>query len=378
MCAMKMRMHCIGIFAALLTAAATLSAQPPMIKSPEVHPDGTVTFRLFAPAAKSVGVNIELASGEQKLSLTKDDNGLWSATTAAFTPDMYSYGMNVDGMEIIDPNVHHYVPNYLAQGAVFIVPGNSPQPWEETDVPHGQLHRHFYTSKLIGDRRDYYVYTPPDYDPKGKTKYPVLYLLHGYSDMANGWVVMGRANFIMDNLIAQGKTKPMIVVMTLGYGEPHILDGGWTGVRDNKLWKSNITKFTDALLTEVIPQVEKDYAVKADRENRAVAGLSMGGAETIYTGLHNIDKFAYIAPLSSAIFDDPNVEFPDLNAKSTEKIKMLWIACGKDDGLLKQNRDFKTWLTSKGVKYTSIETDGAHTWQVWRRNLIDFSQLLFR
>ncbi len=379
MFAMKKRMRRIGFFALILGIASLAMAQPlQMIKSPEVNADGTVTFRLFAPAAKDVSVSIELASGEQKLPLTKDAKGLWTGTSTPLTPDMYAYGMNVDGMVIIDPNVHRYVPNNLSQGSLFLVPGNPAQPWEETDVPHGVVHHHYYMSKLIGDRRDYYVYTPPNFDPKAKTKYPVLYLLHGYSDLANGWVVMGRANFILDNLIAQGKTKPMIVVMTLGYGEPHILDGGWFGVRDNKLWKSNITKFTDALMTEVIPQIEKEYPVKADRDNRAVAGLSMGGAETIYTGLQHLDKFAYMAPLSSAIFDDPNTEFPGVNADSTKHLKLLWIACGKDDELLKQNRDFKAWLTSKNVKFTSIETDGAHTWQVWRRNLVDFSQLLFR
>ena len=355
-----------------------LSAQPEAAKSPQVHADGTVTFRLNAPAAKAVSVTIELASGNQKVALAQDGTGLWTGTSSALAPDVYAYMMNVDGMEIVDPGVRWYVPNYLAQGSLFLVPGNPGQPWEETDVPHGQLHHHFYTSKVVGDRRDFFVYTPPGFDAKGKTRYPVLYLLHGFSDMANGWVEMGRTNFILDNLIAQGKTKPMIVVMTLGYGEPHILDNGWNSPGRNSLWKSNITKFADALLTEVIPQVEKEYPVKADRENRAIAGLSMGGAETIYTGLHNIDKFAWMAPLSSAIFDDPDKEFPEINAKSTEKIKLLWIACGKDDDLLKKNRDFKTWLSSKGVKFTSIETDGAHTWQVWRRNLIDFSQLLFR
>lgn len=381
MVGMKMthrRLVCLAYFVLTFPflAPATLVAQD--VLSPEIHPDRSVTFRLVSPTAQKVEVRLEDASGEKPLPMTKGDNGLWSLTTPALPPDIYSYTFTIDGTVIIDPNVHEFVPNHFGQGGVFTVPGSPAEAWEETEVPHGEVHHRFYTSRIVGDRRDFYVYTPPGFKAKGKTKYPVLYLLHGYSDFANAWTVMGHANFILDNLIAQGKAKPMIVVMPLGYGAPKLLDHGWKNLGHDELWRTNIEKFADVLLTEVIPQVEQEYPVKKDRESRAVAGLSMGGAETLYTGLNHIDQFAWMAPLSSAIFDDPAKTFPSLDAKQAEKIKLLWIAVGKEDDLLKPNREFKVWLTSKNIKFTDIETDGAHTWQVWRRNLVTFAPLLFR
>lgn len=362
----------LAVFA-LLLLNAPLVAQ--FVKSPEVNPDRSVTVRLWAPSAQKVEMLLGVASGMKTFPLIKDEKGTWSYTTEALAPDLYSYNLLVDGTPIIDPGVRQYVPNYLSQGGVFLVPGSPAELWEETDVPHGVVSHHFYSSKIVGDRRDYYVYTPPNFDRK--KKYPVLYLLHGYSDEANAWTQMGRANFILDNLIAQGKAKPMLIVMTLGYGAPKILESGWN-LGHNPLWETNITKYTDTLLQEVMPQVEREYPVIKDRKGRAIAGLSMGGAETFYTGLNHIDTFAYMGPMSSAIFDDPEKWYPKLNAKEAEKIQLLWIACGKEDHLIDNNRKFEQWLTTKGVKFTTVETDGAHTWMVWRRNLVELAPLLFR
>lgn len=355
----------------------SVSAQAP-VESPDLHPDGSVTFRLQAPSAQKVELHLEDASGERPAELTKDAQGVWSVTIEALPADIYSYVFVVDGMDIIDPNVHKFVPNHFRQGGVFTVPGTPAEPWEETDVPHGELHRHFYTSRIVGDRRDFFVYTPPGFNPKKKTKYPVLYLLHGYSDFANAWSVMGKANFILDNLIAQGKAKPMIVVMPLGYGAPKLLERRWQDVGYNELWQQNIERFTDTLLQEVIPQVEAEYPVIKDPKGRAIAGLSMGGAETLYSGLNHLDTFAWMGAMSSAIFDDPAKTFPALDAKQAKKIKLLWIACGKEDGLLKNNQEFETWLKSKSIPFQNVETDGAHTWPVWRRNLVALAPLLFR
>ena len=348
-----------------------------MIQSPEVRSDGSVTFRLMAPAVQSVDARWGDASGPKSLTMTKDANGLWSASTAPLSPDIYSYTFVVDGVTIIDPNVHRFVPNHFGQGGIFTVPGSLAEPWEETDVPHGEVHRHFYTSKIANERREFYVYTPPNFDARKKTKYPVLYLLHGYSDEANAWTAMGRANFILDNLIAQGKAKPMIIVMPSGYGAPKLLEKGWNLGHD-ELWQTNTERFADTLLTEVMPEVEQQYPVIRKREARAIAGLSMGGAETLYTGLNHLDEFAWLAPMSSAVFDDSGKTFPALDGKQAASIKLLWIACGKEDGLLENNRRFKSWLKSKGVPFTDVETDGAHTWPVWRRNLVAFAPLLFR
>ncbi len=307
--------------------------------------------------------------------MTKAADGLWTYTSAPLAPEIYSYVLKVDDVTILDPDSHHFVPNYLSQDSMFIVGGTPAEPWEETDVPHGEIHRHFYSSKIVGDRRDYYVYTPPNFDRE--KKYPVLYLLHGFSDTSDAWIVVGRANFILDNLIAQGKAKPMIVVMPLGYGEPKVLNYGW-GDMPAELRQRNRDKFVDTLLEEVIPQVESEYPVERSADGRAIAGLSMGGAETLYAGLGHMNEFGWIASMSAGLHGEPSTQVPRFDAQQTRNLKLLWIACGKDDHLIKANRAFKDWLTSQNVKFTSVETEGDHDWPVWRHNLIDLVQLLFR
>lgn len=368
------RIACLAIFS-LLVLITNLASQT--IQSPQVHPDRTVTFRLMAPLAQSVEVRLDDAADTKAIAMAKDATGLWAVTSKPLTADVYSYSFLVDTMAVIDPNVHEFVPNHFEQGGLFTIPGSPAQPWELTEVPHGEVRHRFYVSKIVGDQRDLYVYTPPGFDPKGNTRYPVLYLLHGYSDMADAWTTMGKANFILDNLIAQGKAKPMIVVMPLGYGAPEILENGWKD-RDPEQWQHNMDRFVEALLAEVIPQIEQGYPVIADRQSRAVAGLSMGGGETVLAGLKHPDLFAWIAPMSAAILGDPDKMFPALDVKEASKVKLLWIACGKQDDLLKDNRKLKAWLTAKGIKFTDVETDGAHTWQVWRRNLVELVPLLFR
>jgi enterochelin esterase family protein len=232
---------------------------------------------------------------------------------------------------------------------------------------------------VVGDERDFYVYTPPGYNPRAKQKYPVLYLLHGFSDDASGWTAVGRANVIIDNLIAQGKVKPMLVVMPLGYGAPEIVAGGFGGFRDDALRQRNFDRFTQALLSEVIPQVESTYLVIAKRNSRAIAGLSMGGVESLLTGLNHLDQFAWVGSFSAGgLQPDFSAQFPSLDAGANRQLRALWVACGVDDGLIVPNRKFREWLKSKGIDHADIETPGVHSWMVWRRNLANFSQLLFR
>jgi enterochelin esterase family protein len=246
-------------------------------------------------------------------------------------------------------------------------------------VPHGEVHHHFYKSGVVGDDRGFFVYTPPGYDPRGKQSYPVLYLLHGYSDDANAWTAVGRANVILDNLIAQGKAKPMLVVMPLGYGAPEVLAPNSGVFRDRALTQRNFDKFREALLKEVIPRVEGEYLVVKDRNARAVAGLSMGGSESLLTGLNTLKQFAWIGAFSSGgISEEFDKEFPGLGAKAGPQPRLLWVACGTDDRLIEINRKFRAWLASKEIQHVDIETPGAHTWMVWRRNLTEFSSLLFR
>ena len=360
----------------ILTAGCLLADE--LVKSPEINPDGTVTFRLKSATAQKVEVRLGMFAEAKTIPLVRNDAGIWTVTTPTLTPDIYPYTMLVDGVEFIDPGVHQFVPNFLQQNGMFLVPGSPAPTWEVAAVPHGALHRHFYKSALVGDTRDYYVYTPPDYDPRAKTEYPVLYLLHGFSDDASAWTAVGRANVILDNLIAQGKVKPMVIVMPFGYGRPEILDGGWSGVHQEPLWSQNVSRFRDTLIQEVLSQVEKEYRVSRKRENRAVAGLSMGGAESLLTGLTNLDKFAWIGAFSSAIFDKYDETFPELKASDAARLKLFWIGCGKQDGLLQHNRDFQSWLKTKNIKFTAVESEGSHNWQVWRRYLTDFTQLLFR
>ena len=349
---------------------------PAPVVSPEVHSDNRVTFRFRAPNAKEVALSLEGASKD--VAMQKDEQGLWTVTTEPLEPDYYGYAFVADGVHLIDPSNSLMKPNLLNTTSQVHVPGPG-LPWEVGDVPHGEVHHHFYKSMVVGDQRDFYVYTPPGYDARGKQTYPVLYLLHGFSDDASGWTAVGRANVILDNLIAQGKTKPMIVVMPLGYGAPEILRGGFGAFRNTELRDRNFAKFSDALLSEVLPRVESNYLVNKDRNSRAIAGLSMGGSESLLTGLNNLDKFAWVGAFSSGgIPEEFDKDFAGLDAKANERLKVLWIACGVDDRLIELNRKLRSWLDTRGIKKVDVETQGMHTWMVWRRNLIVFTGLLFR
>jgi enterochelin esterase family protein len=357
--------------------APTPPPRPPArLVSPEVHADGSVTFRFRAPNA----VELKLVrDGAGPVAMQKDEQGVWSVTTAPLAPDYYGYIFLADGVRLIDPENPLLIPNLLATGSAVHVPGPPSLPWESNDVPHGEVHHHFYKSKVAADDRDYYVYTPAGYDAAAKKTYPVLYLLHGFSDDASGWTAVGHANAILDNLIAQGKAKPMIVVMPLGYGTMEFVHVGWDAWSNSELRNRNYYKFAEALLTEVMPRVEGEYRITKDRNARAIAGLSMGGSESLLTGLNNLDKFSWVGAFSSGgIPEDFQKDFPALDVKANQQLHLLWIACGTEDGLIKLNRNLREWLKSKGVKATEIETPGMHTWMVWRRNLAEFAGLLFR
>jgi enterochelin esterase-like enzyme len=350
--------------------------QRPRLDTPEVHSDNSVTFRFMAPNAKEVKLARE---GADEVPMQKDEKGVWTVNTAPLSPDYYGYSIIADGVRTIDPFNHLLKPNLLNTENMVHVQGPPSLPWELNDVPHGEIHHHFYRSAVANDERDYYVYTPPGYDPAAKTTYPVLYLLHGYSDDASGWSAVGRANVILDNLIAQGKAKPMIVVMPLGYGTMEMITVGWGVWNRTEVRDKNFANFREALLTEVMPKIESEYRATTDRNSRAIAGLSMGGSESLLTGLNSLDKFAWIGAFSSGgIPDEFERDFPGLDAKANQQIRLLWIACGTEDRLITVNRNLREWLKSKSIQHTDIETPGMHTWMVWRRNLAEFAPLLFR
>lgn len=357
-------------------APATPPQPLPRLNTPEVHSDNSVTFRFRAPNAQEVKLARE---GTEPVAMQKDDQGVWTVNTPSLSPDYYGYSFSVDGVRSLDPNNHGLVPNLISPGNFVHVSGPPSLPWELNDVPHGEIHHHFYKSAVADDQRDFYVYTPSGYDPTSNKTYPVLYLLHGYSDDASGWTAVGRANVIFDNLIAQGKAKPMIVVMPLGYGTMEIITLGWGAWSHTDVRDKNLSNFRQALLTEVMPKVESEYRVMKDRNARAIAGLSMGGSESLLTGLNNLDKFAWIGSFSAGGLPEPlDKDFPDLDAKANQQLKLLWIACGTEDRLITPNRNLREWLKTKGVQHTDIETPGMHTWMVWRRNLAEFAPLLFR
>ena len=349
---------------------------PAILPEPEVQSDHTVTFRFRDPNAQEVKLDLE---GAKPVPMHKDVSGIWSVTAGPLIPDFYGYAFVADGVSLIDPSNPLMKPNLLNTESQVHVPGPPSLPWEVNGIPHGTVHHHFYRSRVVGDERDFYVYTPAAYDSAAPQTYPVLYLLHGFSDDASGWTAVGRANVILDNLIAQGKAKPMMVVMPLGYGAPEIVSHGFDAFSDAELRDRNFHRFVQALLTEIIPQVEATYRVTKDRNSRAIAGLSMGGSESLLTGLNALDRFAWIGAFSSGgLSQDFNTDFPTLDSKANQQIRVLWIACGTDDHLIDLNRKFRAWLSSKGVQHTDIETPGGHTWMVWRRNLADFASLLFR
>ena len=354
-------------------ANSAVPPPPPAYKSPEVHADGTATFRLRAPNAQKVEVNLE----GTVTPLQRDPDGMWTVTTPVLAPEIYAYHFVVDGQTMLDPRNTDARRNLIELTDNLTIPGTPPEPWEIQSIPHGILEHHFYTSQVVlglpNNQSQYYVYLPPGYNPKGKDKYPVLYLLHGFSDDADGWSTVGKANFILDSLIASGKAKPMIVVMTLGYGNMQVI----TGPRSPELNQQNYDLYQKALLTEVIPQIETNYHVSAKREDRAIAGLSMGGHESLFIGLAHPEVFAWIGTFSAGVRSGTSGSLPQVNAQ-TAKLKLLWMACGVDDALFKPNQEVIASLKAQGLTVTAIQTPGHHQWPVWRDNLVHFAPLLFQ
>jgi enterochelin esterase family protein len=349
--------------------------------SHQLNPDHSITFRLDAPNAKTVELVSDIAA--DLLPLTKGSDGLWAVTTSPLPPALYSYAFSVDGVDEPDPRNSLSKPSLILGASMVLIPGTPAKLWEPADLPHGAVHSHVYTTTAVeglpSNQSRYVIYTPPGYDPEADISYPVLCLLHGWSDSEIAWTQVGQAHLILDNLIASGNAKPMIVVMPLGYGQMSFVE---TGI---KVWENpaaitaSVMRFQRALLNEVLPQVESAYNVRRDRESRAIAGLSMGGLQSLVIGLNHPDRFAWIGAFSSALsfLDDRRALqlFPNLN--SPPKPSLVWISCGMEDPLLPSNRSFIAWVKQRGLSPTAVETTGGHTWLEWRDRFIDFAHLLF-
>ncbi|MGC4017718.1 MAG: alpha/beta hydrolase-fold protein [Luteolibacter sp.] len=360
------------ILAAMIAIPLAASAADPAV--PVVHPDRTVTFSIQAGDAKSVSVQCE-AFGSKPLEKGQD---MWSFTSQPLAPDVYSYSFTVDGKHVTDPaNPDRKEGAFGNESLISVAGGGKEAPWESRDeVPRGQIHRHAYRSNIASHDRELFVYTPPGYSAKTEKPLPVLYLLHGFSDLANAWSTIGRAPVILDNLIADGKVTPMIVVMPLGYGDMSVVANGWEGRNKDGAWQKNLTAFDRTLIEEVIPLAESNYKIRKDRDGRAVAGLSMGGSESLQAGLLHPDTFGWVGAFSSGGMPaDLDAAYPEAGKTP---FKLFWVACGREDGLIGANRSLHAWLEKKQVKHSWTETDGAHRWGVWRRNLAAFTPLLFK
>jgi enterochelin esterase-like enzyme/glyoxylase-like metal-dependent hydrolase (beta-lactamase superfamily II) len=353
------------------------------IVSPEVHADRTVTFRVKAPNAKQVLLQSgpilnALGSADSVMAFYEvDDDGVWSLTVGPLPPDIYDYVFVVDGTAFTDSGNPGVQTGTMSPRSLLTVPtGGEPGYYEVRNVPHGTLHRHYYASETLGEVRDVYVYTPPDYDSNPNQAYPVLYLLHGGGDDARGWSLVGRAHLIMDNLLAEGKAKPMIIVMPFGQAVPR-------GGSFEELQTRNTPLFEEDLFANTMPLVESIYRIQADREHRAMAGLSMGGGQTDHIGLNHLDTFSYIGILSAGRGDFAE-RHPDLvadPAATNRKLNLLFLGCGTLDALATEGME-KTHalLTKKGIEHVYWTLDGAaHTWVVWRSALYyEFLPLLWR
>lgn len=374
----------ITMMASKLLAQPALPPDRPTAGSmPLVNADGSVTFKLYAPNAKEVSVSGDIALDPVAMNIGAD--GIWSATVGPLKPDMYGYGFIVDGQSMPDPNNDTPQVGVLWFFSQVLVPGPEADFLTVQNVPHGQVRHLWYYSRQLDMTRGLIVYTPPGYETATDQRYPVLYLLHGHGDDENGWTNVGQANFIMDNLLAAGKTKPAIIVMPFGHpsrqwviDRARPLPGGAT-TRPGDMTVMPIIQ--TELLDNVIPLIEKSFRVKADAADRAIAGLSMGGAQALTIGMNHPDEFAYVAGFSAGLPADVKPAFAGPLANPDQvnsQLKLLWLGVGDKDRLLKVNQDFEQVLTDRGIKHEWVVTPGyKHSWTLWRHYLRDLLPRLF-
>ena len=392
----------LGTSLALLCLAATTSlprasAQPQgrrptpndTLKSTEVAPDRKVTFRIYAPKADEVSISGDFGQGGK---MTKDEQGVWSLAVGPLAADFYSYAFNVDGVRTLDPKNVMIKQGVSSLESMFLVPGPEAEFEERREVPHGEVRATWYRSAALDATRRMHVYTPPGYE-KGTETYPVLYLLHGAGDEDSGWSTIGRAGFILDNLIASKAAVPMIVVMPNGslpppampQNMPRPAPGTPPSPEFRAAMEAAQNRFTDELLKSVIPAVESTYRVKAGAENRAIAGLSMGGGQTLRLITTDPGEFAYVSIWSAGLFGaDPaewetrNEAFLTKSEAFNAKVKRMEISVGDADFALAGSKALAEVLTKRGVKHELHLSGGGHTWINWRHYLAETAPKLFR
>jgi enterochelin esterase family protein len=376
--------------------------QGPQVASPDVHADNSVTFNLIAPEAQKVQITgdflppkkVEYGGNTYEMpgvaDLVKNDKGVWTLTTGPLQPELYTYNMLVDGVKIIDPLNVYNIRDINNLFSVLLIGGNQRADlYKVNKVAHGTVSKIWYESPTAGLTRRLTVYTPAGYETSGK-EYPVLYLLHGIGGDENAWSELGRAAQIMDNLIAQGKAEPMLVVMTNGNISQEACPGETSeGFRvPTMMLPKTMEGSFETAFPDVVKFVEKTYRVKKDKAHRAIAGLSMGGCHSLFISINYPDLFDYVGLFSAAVDRQQNNQegYPNIYADRNQKIdrlfskhpKLFWIGIGKTDFLIQSNNDLRAYLDSKNHKYTYLETEGGHIWRNWRIYLSEFTPLLFK
>ncbi len=404
------RIHSATLAASLLMLAGTLlccglvqAQQTPTpndtLVSPEVLADKRVTFRIYAPKASDVSVTGDWITQGRGTggALTKDAQGVWSITVGPLVPDFYNYSLNVDGVRTLDPKNAAVKQGVNSVSNILDVPGDAAAFAATTNVPHGDVRSVWYYSTSLKQMRRMHIYTPPGYDANTATKYPVLYLMHGGGDEDSGWSTIGRAGFILDNLLAARKAIPMVVVMPNGSVslpgvDPMRVPALTPEAQAERI--AGISKLHDAFVQDflgsIIPHVESHYRVLTDRNNRAMAGLSMGGAETLRVAPSHLDMFSHIGVFSMGLqtgrdqgvagdFEQRNAKFFANPADTNKQLKLFWIGVGNNDRVVTDGpKKLDKLLTKHGITHQFHESEGGHTWINWRQYLNDFAQLLFK
>ena len=345
-----------------LTGSLMSSLFPAGVKSPEYNADGTVTFRCQAPDAQKVALECQMFSGTKDME--KDDRGVWSITVKPDVPDIYPYAFQIDGTQVADPNNMHMFPNENFKYSLVDVRGEAPSVQDiQEGVPHGKVSYRYYYSKACGIERPMCVYTPAGYDPKGSEKLPVLYLIHGMTDTYETWFKVGQMNNILDNMIAKGQAKRMIVVMPYANPYPEMIAQGKAQAYNSM----DVQLTTKEFVEEVMPFIEKNYNVIADADHRAIAGFSLGGRQTLAAGFGNPDKFHYVAAYAPAIFgNEYETNFTNGTYKPMsdlkKQLKFMFLGTGKEDFLISASQGLDKYLTDQGLKHTFYNPGGGHTW----------------
>lgn len=353
------------------SAEARPASVPTPVLSPEIKDDHSVTFRLKAPNAKTVTLRGQW--DKNPLPLTRAEDGIWSGTFPTVPPGVWEYSFDVDGLSLLDPGNPAIKPSREPRSSILHIPSSPPAAWDFQDVPHGTVHQHTYFSKALGRPRELVVYTPSRHIPNTAGPLPLLVLQHGSGDNQQTWVTHGKAHWILDNLIASGKVRPMIVVMLDG----HPL--GRTSPQDPNRRATALDAFRLELFEDALPLVEAEYPVSKEPSSRAIAGLSMGGGQALSIGLSHLDRFAWVGAFSAGPANE-KVTAPLLAdvASTNAKLRLLWIGCGVDDRALLRNEAFVTQLKAGGIEHEWHATPGAHTWPLWRTYLADFLPRLFQ